>query len=122
MGIKKAWAQYHVVKNDITQPMCQGQNALLPLIRDKVNTLGIQCHIMKLNIKAVEALNPRQTPVDISDCPFFPQTNEAIYRFANQFFNYFAMFGGFHIEQFQQCLLIVHGQLIENSGLRKPDT
>ena len=29
--------------------------------------------------------------------------------------NYFAMFDGLHIEQ---CLLIVHGQLIENSGLK----
>ena len=44
--------------------MCQGGNGLLPLIRDKVNTTDKQCYIMKLNIKAVEALDPGQTLAD----------------------------------------------------------
>ena len=78
--------------------MCQGENALLPLIHNKVDTLDMQCHIMKLNIKAVEALNPGQIPVDTSDCPIFVLIKKAIYCFQNQFSNYFAMFGGLHIE------------------------
>ena len=81
--------------------MCHGGNALLPLIRDKVNTTDKQCYIMKLNIKAVEALDPGQTPADKSDCPIFALTKEAIYRFVDQFLNYFGIFRGLHI---QQCL------------------
>lgn len=74
----------------------------------------MQCHVMKLNIKAVKALNPGQTPLDISDFPIFALTKEEIYCFADERPIYFALFGGLHIEQ---CLLIVHSQLIENSGL-----
>ena len=116
----KAWAQHHVAKNDTTRDVpsevTQGENALLPLLSDKVNTLDMQCHTMKLNKKAVNALNPGQTPVDTSDCPIYALTKEAIYRFPHKFSDYVAMFGGLHIEQ---CLLVVHGQLIENSGLKE---
>ena len=113
---EKAWAQYHIANNEVTAPEWEGENSLLPLIRDKVNTLGMQCHTMKLNIKAVNALNPGQAPVDTSDCPIYALTKEAIYRFPDKFPDYFAMFGGLHIEQ---CLLVVHGQLIDNSGLKE---
>ena len=112
----KAWAQYHSSESDASKHVCEGINSLLPLLRDKVNTLQMQCHTMKLNTKAVKALNPDQTPVDVSDCPVFALTKEAIYRFPEQFTNYFAMFGGLHIEQ---CLLVTHGQLLENSGLKE---
>ena len=108
----------HIGKIETAKPqeIYQGENALLPLLSDKVNTLDMQCHTMKLNMKVVNALNPGQTPVDTSDCPIFALTKEAIYRFPYQFKNYFAMFGGLHIEQ---CLLVVHGQLIANSGLKE---
>ena len=109
----KSWAQYHAGENrDV--PLQQGTNVLLPLIRDKVNTLDMQYHIMKLNIKAVEALNPGQTPVDVSDQPVYALTKEVQYRFAEEFHDYFAMFVGLHIEQ---CLLKIHGQLIAGNGL-----
>ena len=96
--------------------MCQGENALLPLIHSKVYTLDMQCHIMKLNIETVEALNSGQAPVDTSDCPIFVLLKKITYCFPNQFSYYFAMFGGLHIEQ---CLLRVHSQLIENNTSNK---
>ena len=65
---------------------------------------------MNLNIKAISALNPGQTPVDVSDCPVYALTNEVQFRFPEHFSNYSAMFGGLHIE---------HGQFIEGSGLRE---
>ena len=108
----KAWAQYHVGENH-SAPLCEGTNSLLPLLRDKVNTLDMQCHTMKLNVKAVNALNPGQT--DVSDCPVYALTKEAQYRFPNQFTDSFAMFGGLHIEQ---CLLVIHGQFVQDSGLK----
>ena len=97
---EKAWVQNHIGKIETAKPqeIYQGENALLPLLSDKVNTLDMQCHTMKLNMKVVNALNPGQTPVDTSDCPIFALTKEAIYRFPYQFKNYFAMFGGLHID------------------------
>ena len=71
---------------------------------------------MRLNKKVVNALNPGQTPVDVSDCPVFALTKEAQFRLAGEFSDYFAMFGGLHIEQ---CLLVTHGQLILGSGLKE---
>ena len=113
----KSWAQYHI--NNLSENSSNnisGENALLPLIRDKINTIEMQCHTMELNIKSVNVVNPGQTPVDVSDCPIYALTKEVIYRFPERFSNYVAMFGGLHIEQ---CLLVVHGQLIENSGLKE---
>ena len=76
----------------------------------------MQCHTMRLNIKAVNALNPRQTPVDTSDCSIYALTKEAIYCFPDKFPGYCAMFGNIHSEQ---CLLVVHGQLVGGSGVKK---
>ena len=91
-------------------------NSLLLLLRDKVNTLDMQVHTMNLNIKAISALNPGQTPFDVSDCPVYALTKEAQFRFPEHFSKYFAMFRGLHIEQ---CLLVTHGQFIERSDLRE---
>ena len=71
---------------------------------------------MNLNINAISALNPGQTPVDVSDCPVYALKREAPFRFPEYFSNQFVIFGGLHIEQ---CLLVIHGQFIEGSGLRE---
>ena len=112
----KPWAQYHIEVKQIEPPLSEDINSLLPLLRDKVNTLDMQVHTMRLNKKTVKVLNPNQTPVDVSDCPVYALTKEAQYRFASEFSNYFPMFGGLHIEQ---CLLVTHGQLITGSGLKE---
>ena len=112
----KSWAQYHIQEKNIQPPTIEDTNSLLPLLRDKVNSLDMQVHTMRLNKKAVSALNPGQTPVDMSDCPVFAFTKEAQYRLADEFSDYFAMFGGLHIEQ---CMLVTHGQLIAGSGLKE---
>ena len=69
---------------------------------------------MNLNIKVISALNPSQTPVDVSDCLVYALIKEARFQFPEHFSNYFAMYGGLHIEQ---CLLVTHRQFIEGSGL-----
>ena len=66
---------------------------------------------MNLNIKAITALNPGQTPVDVCDCPVYA-LKKAQFRFPEHFSNNYAMFGRLHIEQ---CL-VTHGQLC---GLRE---
>ena len=76
----------------------------------------MQVYTMNLNIKAISPLNPNQTPADVSDCPTYALTKETQFQFPEDFSNYFEMFGGLHIEQ---CLLVIHRQFIEGTGLRE---
>ena len=69
---------------------------------------------MHLNIKWNETLNPGQTLVDVSDQPVYALTKELQLHFLEIFSNYFPLFGQLHIEQ---CVLVIHGQMIEGSGL-----
>ena len=71
---------------------------------------------MHLNIKAINALNPGQTPVNVSACPVYSFTKKAQFQFPEHISKYFGMLGGLHIEQ---CLLVTHGQFTEGSGLRE---
>ena len=65
-------------------------------------------------MKWTETLNPGQTPVDISDQPVYALTKELQLRFPKTFSNYFPLFRQLHIEQ---CLLVIHGQMIKGSGI-----
>ena len=62
----------------------------------------------------MDVLNPNQTPADVSDQPVYALTKELQYRYPVLFERYFPLFGGLHIEQF---LLVLHGMLIDGSGL-----
>ena len=108
-----AWSDFHAAEKRGTRHP-HGINTILPVLRDKVHTLNTQAHIMKLNIKWTEILNPGQTPVDVSDQPVYALTKTLQYLFPDEFGNYFALFGQLHIEQ---ALLIIHGLLIKGSGL-----
>ena len=92
----------------------QGINSIAPLLREKVSTLEMQNHVMTLNEKTVEALNPGQTAVDWSDCPVYALTKELQFRDPMSHFYYFAFMGGLHIEQ---TALVTFGQLIQGCGL-----
>ena len=74
----------------------------------------MQAHLMHLNMKWTESLNPGQTPVDVSDQPVYALTKELQLRYPDTFSNYFPLFGQLHIEQ---ALLVIHGQLVKGSGL-----
>ena len=63
----------------------------------------MQVYTMNLSIKIIKALNPVQTPVNVSDYPVYALTKEAKFQFPEHFSNYF---GGLHIEQ---CLLVTGG-------------
>ena len=67
-------------------------------------------------MKRTEALNPGQTTVDVSDQLVYAPTKELQLRYPEIFAKYFAIFGQLHIEQ---SLLVIHGQLIEGSGLEE---
>ena len=76
-GSAKSWTQYHIHEKCIQPPSVKDTDSLLPLLRDRVNTLDMQVHTMNLNIKAISGLNSGQTPVDVSDCPIYALTKEA---------------------------------------------
>ena len=89
---------------------------MLPLLRDKVSTLEMQYHCMQLNKDIVNIVNPGQIVVDACDQPVYALTKEVQLRFPEIFKNYFSLPGGLHVEH---CALIMHGQLIDGSGLAK---
>ena len=107
------WAAYHALHKRATKSP-PGINSLLPLLRDKVSTFNMQAHLMQLNMKMTSVLNPGQTPVDVSDQPVYALTKELQFRHSQIYSKYFPLFGQLHIEQ---SLLVIHGQLIEGSGL-----
>ena len=74
----------------------------------------MQSHLMHLNKKWTNILNPGQTPVDVRDEPVFALTRELILRFPATFSKYFPIFGQIKIEQ---CLLVIHEQSMKGSGL-----
>ena len=107
------WSAHHASqKRGFKHP--PGINTILPLLRDKVHTLNTQGHIMSMNKQWTEILNPGQTPVDVSDQPVYALTKELQFRYPDKFSKYFPVFGQLHIEQ---SLLVVHGQLVNGSGL-----
>ena len=69
------WAQHHA-----TYKRCgdctPGINAIMPLLRDPVHTLNMQFHCMKINQNTINAVNPGQTPVDISGQPVYALAKE----------------------------------------------
>ena len=67
----KSRAQYHMHEKCIQPRNVKDTNSLLPLLRDRVNTLDMQVHTVNLNIKTISALNPGQTPVVASHCPVY---------------------------------------------------
>ena len=73
----KSWALHYIHEKCIQPPNVKDTNFLLPLLLDRVNTLDMQVHTMNLNIKAISALIPGQTSVDVSDCPVYAATKEA---------------------------------------------
>ena len=112
----KSWAQYHILEKHTQPQVIKDTNSLLPQLPDKVNTLEMQVLTMQLQVKAIKALNPDQTAVDVSDFPLYAVTKEEQFHFPDRFINYFSLFGGLHIEQ---CLLVTDEQFIEGIALRE---
>ena len=110
-----SWSKHHSQMNRFSV-LVPGVNAIPPLIPEPVHTLIMQYHCMKIIMQTVNFLNPGQIPVDVSDQPVYALTKELQWRKPEEFGEnfYFAMFGGLHLEH---ALLLIHGELIQGSGL-----
>ena len=107
------WVSHHASqKRGILTPL--GINTIIPLRPEKVSTFDMQSHLMLLNMKWTKTLNLGQTPVDVSGQPVYTLTKQLQLHFPEIFSNYFPLFRQLHIEQ---CLLVIHGQMIKGSGL-----
>ena len=109
------WAKYHSTKNRSIVGI-PGTNVLLPLIPRPVHTL--QYHCMRIIKETANFLNPEQIPVDCCDQPVYGLTKELQFRLPSEYGTdkYFSLFGGLHYEQ---CSLIIHGELINDGGLQE---
>ena len=88
------------------------------MINKPVHTLETHCHVMSINRKITNFLNTSQTPLDVCDQPVYALTKTIQWRFPTEFGmeSYFSLLGGLHIEQ---SILMIHGKLIDGSGLER---
>ena len=110
-----AWAKHHSSYQGLNKPQV-GVNAILPMINKEVHTLETQYHVMSLNKKMTTFLNPSQVPVDTCDQPVYALTKTIQWMYPNEFGQsaYMSILGGLHIEQ---SILVMHGELVNGSGL-----
>ena len=93
-----------------------GENSLMPLMNEKVNTLKAQYHTMSVIKKTTHFINRNQIPVDASDQPVYALSKEIQLRYPTTFGQdkYITLLGDLHMEH---TILLMHGQLIKGSGL-----
>ena len=110
-----SWSVYHSRK-DVVQGREKCVNSILPLLPQNVATLSMKRHCIEVTKAATELLNPGQVIVDVSDQPLYALSKQLQIIYQNEFGpgKYFPIFDGLYIEK---VLLIIHGQLVEGSGL-----
>lgn len=67
---KVSWSAFHAI-NDAHVPANPGISSLLPLLKDCAHTPATIRHCMDIIKRAVQYLNPTQTPVITVDQPLF---------------------------------------------------
>ena len=116
VGTGDGWARHHSSFGRAGDELNIGINGILPMINKQVHTLETQHHVMSLNKKMTNFLNPSQTPVDTGDQPVYALTKTIQWLYPHNFGQgmYMSILGGLHIEQ---SVLVMHGELIKGSGL-----
>ena len=116
-GKSDLWSKHHasLKTRDCGIP---GINAIMSMINKPVHTLETRYHVMSINRKITNFLNTSQTPLDVCDQPVYSLTKTIQWRFPTELGmeSNFSLLGGLHIEQ---SILVIHGKLIDGSGLRE---
>ena len=88
------------------------------MINKEVDRLNRMYHVMNLNKKITNFLNPSQTPVDTSNQSVYALTKTIQWMYPETLGSgkYLSILGGLHIEQ---SALVMHGEIIKGSGLEK---
>ena len=88
------------------------------MINKEVDRLNRMYHVMNLNKKITNFLNPSQTPVDTSNQSVYALTKTIQWMYPETLGSgkFLSILGGIHIEQ---SALFMHGEIIKSSGLEK---
>ena len=87
-----------------------------PLFSDeKADSLSMQKHVMTVVKKAIDFVNPGQTPIIEGDCPLYARLKRCQILFPNEVgeHNFVCMMGFLHLEM---CLQEVGGKILGGSG------
>ena len=82
-------------------------STILPLIREKVNSLNCQYHCMNIIMDTIGEINPSQTSVDVCDQPIYALTKQLQWRFPSHFRKYFCLFGGLHVKNVYWFYIVI---------------
>lgn len=98
-ALNTSWAAFHARRQTQgTRPT--SRTALLPLFLESVHTATMIKHSLDIIIKAVEHLNPVQSPVVTFDQPFYALAKQIQFKWPEKYGEdkLIVMFGGLHIE------------------------
>ena len=116
--VQVSWAAYHTKnshsgKSDNHSP--KTVSALLPLFPDDSKSVAMIRHSMDVAKKAIEVLNPGQTPVIACDQPLFMIAKQIQWMWPEQYGegSFMVMLGGLHIKM---KLLKALGDLLDGSS------
>ena len=86
------------------------------MINKEVDRLNRMYHVINLNKKITNFLNPSQTPVDTSNQSVYALTKTIQWMYPETLGSgkFLSILGGLHIEQ---SALVMHGEIIKSSGL-----
>jgi hypothetical protein len=110
-----SWAEYHASLQPLTLESNVALTSLLPLFYDEAKSVAMIHHSMNVVKKAVEILNPGQTPIIAMDQPLYAVAKQIQWSWPETHGenHFIVMLGGLHIEMAAPKTL---GDLLEGSG------
>ena len=111
--ILRVFFSKHQNTEDVNPPAVIG---LFSLFSDeKADSFSMQKHVMTVVKKAIDFVNPGQTPIIEGDCPLYARLKRCQILFPNEVVehNFVCMMGFLHLEM---CLQEVGGKFLEALG------
>ena len=112
------WAKHHSSFQRFGTEINVGVNAILPMINKEMHKLDTMYHVMNLNKKITNLLNPSQIPFDTCDQPVYAVTKTIQWMLPETLgsWKHLSILSGFHIEQ---SALVIYVEIIKGSSLEK---
>jgi hypothetical protein len=113
VGECMTWSAHHATKSQSPSPKCL--SAVLPLFPDPSHSTAMMKHAMNIALKAVEFINPGQSPVLACDQPLFATAKQVQWTWPELYSEYkiVTMLRVLHIEM---AALKAAGQWLAGSG------
>ena len=110
-----SWADYHASKVHESVNVVPSSSCLLPLFSEESKSIAMIKHSMSIAAKAIQHVNPGQTPCITFDQPLFAIAKQIQWRYPEEYGEkrYVVMMGGLHTEM---TLMSCIGKWLEDSG------